>query len=72
MARSTYIYAVSRAGALATLAVFTVKHELVSWLVRHRQQYPVGFYHEVEVRRFPDGGGDGGTTLDLEELMRGR
>lgn len=53
MARSSYIYIVENPEAGAVLAVFTVKHECVSWLKKQRDNhYPLNVW---TVMRVPDG-----------------
>jgi hypothetical protein len=63
VARSGYIYAViDNEGALT--AVFTVKHEMVTWL---RRLPDLG--HIAAIRRHRDGGSGEVVDLDIKELL---
>lgn len=50
MARSTYVYLLTQYGQL--YGAFTVKHELVSWVLYY---IPPHLYSEYRVHRMPDG-----------------
>lgn len=52
MARSTYVYVVQRLVGMPVLAVFTVKHELITWMQKRPGQRGV-----CQILRFRDGEG---------------
>lgn len=79
MARSSYIYTVTPfAGSGFPAAVFTVKHEMVTWIKRNYPWEPGKCERPIRVHRFPDGGhpvfDENGvnvhrTELDVKKLM---
>lgn len=65
MARSSYVYVVSG----RSLACFTVKHELVTWLEAYlRRNEPLD---ELALFRVRDGGEGEPVALDVREVLFG-
>lgn len=64
MARSDYIYAVFD-GAHELKAAFTVKHEMIFWLRKHKFQY---FPYILRLK--DNGGMDGATVLSHDDKFK--
>lgn len=67
MARATYIWVVMDADILLPVGVFTVKHEMKTWLQRNMKQ------DETKVYRYRDGGNvyapERVSEIDVPELF---
>jgi hypothetical protein len=70
MARSSYIYLLSRhlwsRDPGQPVTAFTVKHEMISWLDRNRDEWD-----SLRIFRVADGRDAAITELNVEELMEG-